>query len=457
MISENKMASMADDQYVITRLDSFNTWPWSLSLLVIIGIGYFFNLYDVLTLGVAAPYMGPALGVSPVTLSSIGSMVVLIGYVVGALLYAHISDTVGRKTGLLITLLTFSVGSILTAVSTSALEAYIWRFISGLGIGAELSIASAYLSEMAPASVRGRFQSLGTFIGFIGAGIGPLMGYFIIPAFPWGWRLFFVIGGLGAVTAVFFRWWVPESPRWLVHKGRVADAKRIVEGLESRWRALRGALPQLPQLQAEVRRYERIPVVELLTSRKYAYRVLFVLLVYLLYYAFAYPFLGLTASLLHASGMTAIASLYIVGFGGLGYAIGAFLTAVFADKLERKNLIAIGLVLQGIGLLAIGLKISVAEVLGAYFLSALANTFLVTGLYVYMAEVFPAGARSMGGALTDGLGHLAPEISIPVAVAIFASYALFGTFAFLAVLSFVTAAVIVLGMRTTKRVLETLE
>jgi len=451
------MASMADDQYVIARLDSFNTWPWSLSLLVIIGIGYFFDLYDVLTLGVAAPYMGPALGVSPVTLSSIGSMVVLIGYVVGALLYAHISDTVGRKTGLLITLLTFSVGSILTAVSTSALEAYIWRFISGLGIGAELSIASAYLSEMAPASVRGRFQSLGTFIGFIGAGIGPLMGYFIIPAFPWGWRLFFVIGGLGAVTAVFFRWWVPESPRWLVHKGRVADAKRIVEGLESRWRALRGALPQLPQLQAEVRRYERIPVVELLTSRKYAYRVLFVLLVYLLYYAFAYPFLGLTASLLHASGMTAIASLYIVGFGGLGYAIGAFLTAVFADKLERKNLIAIGLVLQGIGLLAIGLKISVAEVLGAYFLSALANTFLVTGLYVYMAEVFPAGARSMGGALTDGLGHLAPEISIPVAVAIFASYALFGTFAFLAVLAFVTAAVIVLGMRTTKRILETLE
>jgi len=71
--------------------------------------------------------------------------------------------------------------------------------------------------------------------------------------------------------------------------------------------------------------------------------------------------------------------------------------------------------------------------------------------------VFPAGARSMGGALTDGLGHLAPEISIPVAVAIFASYALFGTFAFLAVLAFVTAAVIVLGMRTTKRILETLE
>ncbi|MFP3293363.1 MAG: MFS transporter, partial [Nitrososphaeria archaeon] len=145
------MASMTDDQYVIARLDSLNTWPWPLSLLVIIGIGYFFDLYDVLTLGVAAPYMGPQLGVSPVTLSSIGSMVVLIGYTVGALLYAHIADTVGRKTGLLITLLTYSVGSILTAVSTSVLEVYIWRFITGLGIGAELSIAAAYLSEMAPA------------------------------------------------------------------------------------------------------------------------------------------------------------------------------------------------------------------------------------------------------------------------------------------------------------------
>jgi len=149
-----------------------------------------------------------------------------------------------------------------------------------------------------------------------------------------------------------------------------------------------------------VRRYESIPGGCPLTSRKYASRVLFVLFVYLLYYAFTYPFLGMTASLLHASGMTAITSLYIVGFGGLGYAIGAFLTAVFADLLERKNLIIIGFVLQGIGLFLIGLKISVAEVLGAYFLAALANTFLVTGLCVYMAEVFPAGARSMGGALT---------------------------------------------------------
>jgi len=61
----------------------------------------------------------------------------------------------------------------------------------------------------------------------------------------------------------------------------------------------------------------------------------------------------------------------------------------------------------------IDLKISVAKVLGAYFLSALANTFLATGLYMYMAEVFPAGARSMGGALTDGLGHLSRRSRYP--------------------------------------------
>ena len=332
------------------RMERYSTWPWSYSILVLVGFAYFFGLYDVLTIGVAAPTIGAQFGIPGPVVSSTGTIVSLIGYPIGAFVLSHISDSLGRKKALSISLITYSLGSLLTAVSTNIIEIYAWRVLTGIGIGADLAIASAYLSELSSSKSRGRFQSLGTFFGFTGAGLAPIIGYFLIPALSYGWRLYFIVGAVGAVVVLFYRKDLPESPRWYLMKGRIDDARKVVDRLESYQMKKHGSLPPLGEIEGGITTSDRkIPLLNLF-SRKHGMRLIIVLVVFLFYYVYAYPFLGLTTSLLAASGYTIATSLLVVGLGGLGFALGAFLSFIFADQMERKYLIAILFFVQGLSM-----------------------------------------------------------------------------------------------------------
>jgi putative MFS transporter len=444
---------MSSGANLIGRLERFGSWPWPFSVLVVIGIAYFFGLYDVLTLGVAAPAIASQLGVSATSLASIGTVIALVGYLFGAVGFAHIADKYGRKTGLTVTLISYSVGSLLTGLSTNVLEIYFWRFVTGVGIGADLAIAAAYLSEMTPAGVRGRFQSLGTFFGFVGAGIGPLIGLFVIPVAAYGWRIYFIIGALGGLAVLYLRRGVPESPRWLIMKNRTTEAERVIQLAETVYQKKKGSPPPVSTLSVSQLQEKALPITSLFT-RKHLPRVLLMLAVFLFYYVYAYPFLALTTSLLSASGYAYIASLTVVGIGGLGFALGAFLSYIFSDLTERKYLIALLFFVQAASMVGIGIKGSLAEEVASYFVAAFSNTFLATMLYVYSAENFPTRARSNGVALTDGLGHLAPIFSVPFVASVFAVSGLLRAYEILAIEAFLGGIFVLLGIRSTRRVLE---
>ena len=436
------------------RMERYSGWPWSYSILVLVGFAYFFGLYDVLTIGVAGPTIGAQFGIPGPVVSSTGTIVSLIGYPIGAFVLSHISDSLGRKKALSISLITYSVGSLLTAVSTNILEIYAWRVLTGIGIGADLAIASAYLSELSSSKSRGRFQSLGTFFGFTGAGIAPIIGYFLIPALSYGWRLYFIVGAVGAVFVLFYRKDLPESPRWYLMKGRIDDARKVVDRLESHQMKKNGSLPPLGEIEGGITTSDRkIPLLNLF-SRKHGMRLIIVLIVFLFYYVYAYPFLGLTTSLLAASGYTIATSLLVVGLGGLGFALGAFLSFIFADQMERKYLIAVLFFVQGLSMWLIGIKTSVAEVVIADFIASFSNTFLATMLYVYAAENFPTSARSNGVAATDGLGHIAPIFMVGIAFSIFIHHGFYITYLTLAVLAVVGGIIVLPGIRSTTRKLE---
>ncbi|MEM3655420.1 MAG: MFS transporter [Thermoprotei archaeon] len=444
---------MSTENTLINRLERFESWPWPLSVLVLVGVAYFFGLYDVLTLGVAAPAIASQLKGSATTIASVGTVIALVGYLIGAVGFAHIADKYGRKTGLTITLISYSLGSLLTGLSTNIPEIYFWRFITGIGIGADLAIAAAYLSELTPAKVRGRFQSLGTFFGFVGAGIGPLIGLFVIPVASYGWRIYFIIGALGGLAILYLRRSVPESPRWLIMKKRLNEAENVIGFAERNYQAKRGALPPISSIASTILEGKTVPIASLFT-RKHLPRLILMLAVFLLYYVYAYPYLALTTSFLAASGYAYAASLTVVGLGGLGFALGAFLSFIFSDLTERKYLVALLFFIQAASMIGIGLKGSLIEEILSYFVAAFSNTFLATMLYVYSAENFPTRARSNGVALTDGLGHLAPIFSVPFTAAIFAERGLFGAFEFLAIGAAIGGVFVLLGIRSTRRVLE---
>src|SRR5579884_1493178 len=207
---------------VTARLDRIPVWPYERKLLWVVGAGYFFAFFDIVTISFAAPVIAKQFHVSKatVTLSVTSS---LIGYIIGAFADSTIADKWGRRLSLAISVAVFSVGTVLAAVSTNVTELIIFRFISGLGIGAEIAAVTTYIGELSPARLRGRYTSWATTAAYAGFAVVPFVARALVPNFASGWRILFLIGALGGVTILFMRRDLPASPRWLVSHGRVEE------------------------------------------------------------------------------------------------------------------------------------------------------------------------------------------------------------------------------------------
>lgn len=151
---------------------------------------------------------------------------IILGCILGVALAGPLSDAIGRKKVLLLTALIFVFGVLGQAMATSA-EMLVWyRILVGIGIGVETTIAPLYIAEVSPAHIRGRLVSLNQLFNCIGN-----LAIFSVAAIiassaseAWnienGWRLIFATGIVPAIVFLFLLVKVPESPRWLVRKGR---------------------------------------------------------------------------------------------------------------------------------------------------------------------------------------------------------------------------------------------
>ncbi|MFD3445111.1 MFS transporter [Microbacteriaceae bacterium 4G12] len=159
------------------------------------------------------------------------------GMAVGAAVGGLLADRIGRRNVFALTLLVYGLATGLSALSWSVGVLLVLRFVVGLGLGAELPVASTLVSEFAPARIRGRVVVLlEAFwaVGWIGA---ALIGYLVIPASPDGWRWALLLGAAPAVWAVIVRLRLPESVRFLESKGRHDEAERVVRVFEDAARA----------------------------------------------------------------------------------------------------------------------------------------------------------------------------------------------------------------------------
>ena len=105
-----------------------------------------------------------------------------------------------------------------------------FRFFQGVGTGGEVPVASAYINEFIGAEKRGRFFLLYEVIFPIGLMFAGMAGYFLVPIY--GWQAMFIVGLIPSVLTIPLRWFMPESPRWLASKGRIAEADAVVKVLE---------------------------------------------------------------------------------------------------------------------------------------------------------------------------------------------------------------------------------
>ena len=127
-------------------------------------------------------------------------------------------------------LLVYSLFTLGGAFAPSAGWLVVTRFLAGIGIGAELVVIDTYVSEMVPSSARGRYVAITQTVGFSAVPIVAILVRLLVPThfLLEGWRWVMVIGSLGSALAWYFRRSLPESPRWLVSRGRHEEAERVL-------------------------------------------------------------------------------------------------------------------------------------------------------------------------------------------------------------------------------------
>ncbi|PSR32873.1 MAG: MFS transporter [Sulfobacillus benefaciens] len=195
-------------------------------------MGVFLDGFDLFIIGVALPLIGHSMGVSKSWIGLVGAAAPL-GAMVGAFTLGRYTDKLGRKAMYLFDLLFFVIFAGLSALAWNIESLLAFRFLLGIGIGADYPISSTYVSEFMPKKIRGRmlsgafsFQAVGALFG-AAVGLGILM----VHPNPDAWRYMLAIGVIPAVVVMILRTSVPESPRWHMAQGNAEKAQEITRQL----------------------------------------------------------------------------------------------------------------------------------------------------------------------------------------------------------------------------------
>jgi len=438
---------------VTARLDRLPVWPYERKLLWIVGAGYFFAFFDIVTISFAAPVIATQFHVSKatVTLSVTSS---LVGYIIGAFADSTIADKWGRTLGLSISVAVFSIGTILAAFSANVTELIIFRFIAGLGIGAEIAAVTTYIGELSPARLRGRYTSWATTAAYAGFAVVPFIARGLVPTFASGWRILFVIGALGGATILFMRRGLPPSPRWLVSQGRIEEAEEVVATAEeTALENIEGDRLPEPEPVPDEAPAERVPIAALL-RRPMIGRVALFVGIWFVYYIGNYGWLTLAPTLFTDKGYSLADSTTYLVVSGIGFLLGAYATTHFSDRFERKFSLALFAVLWAISLFVIGYFVSPAIIIVFGFIASATIGLFVPMLYTYTAEHFATSARATGVALTDGLGHVGGALAPLIVLGANSAWGFSEAFLVMAISGLVAGALILLGIRATGQSLE---
>jgi MFS transporter, putative metabolite:H+ symporter len=419
---------------VLARLDRIDVWSMPFLFIGIIGAGFLFAFYDVFDINVSFIQTCVALkhGCTPanaLTTLRVPIVLNLVGYVIGALVLAPISDRIGRRNMLLFTMLVTGAGALYTALAPDYTNFVLARVLTGVGVGADLAIVNTYVGEVAPRRNRSRWISMIFIMSSLGALLGIWLGLFLTTApAPWpnglsfaqagpgfmnGWRWMYAIGALLAIVGITLRVRLPESPRWLLGQGRIDEADGVVTGME-RTAARHGPLAPVPEdVPVDLPNDKRMPFGDLLGNRFYALRVLQLLSVWFLAYVTVFAF--------SAGGTTILTSLkypppqagLIIAFGAFGFLACALFAAAFSERLERKLWLPIGAAITIIG----GVIVAAAGTDRVLSFIGMGIVFFGFNIWVPMTytlstESFPTRARATGFGLVDGVGHLGGGIGV---------------------------------------------
>jgi putative MFS transporter len=360
------------------------------------GFATFFDGFDVLAIAYVLPVIAPAWHLSN---GQIGALISsgFAGQLLGAFLFGRLAERYGRVPIALSTILLFSIASLGCAVAWGFLPLLLMRFVQGIGLGGEMPVAAAYISELSPTKGRGRFFMLYELIfpaGLVGAGVA---GYLMVPAL--GWQSMFLLGAAPAPLLFILRRGLPESPRWLQSVGRHAEAADVLARLNATDATTLANRSHQSSGNARPHEYQHGTEWKELFKASYGKRTLVVWCLWISAYFVTY---GLTSWLptlyrnhFHLPLGQALGFSLITGVAGF---VGAALCALLVDRSGRKPWFIGAFVLGTLGLIALSLT-SLTDAASTQALVSISYVFIsanATLLYLYTPEIYPTRVRALG-------------------------------------------------------------
>ncbi|HZQ81340.1 MAG TPA: MFS transporter [Gaiellaceae bacterium] len=398
------------------RLDRlpWSSWHW----LVVFALGFVWILdgLEVTIVGSIGPTLQKAsLHLSSFQVGAIGAFYVG-GAVTGALFFGYLTDRFGRKKLFMLTLGLYLLATVATAFSWNAWSFFLFRFIAGAGIGGEYSAINSAIDELIPARVRGWVDLAINGSWWLGtAGGAALSLVFLDPKIfriDLGWRLTFGLGAILGIAVLLTRRAIPESPRWLMIKGRTDEAEKIVSRIEKRVASSTGEELDRVDDTIELEPREATGFVEIAKTMFSRYRSRTVLgLMMMSAQAFAYNAVFFTYGLVLTTFMHANSAhigLYIVPFA-IGNFLGPLLLGPLFDKVGRRIMLTLNWGVSGSVLVVTAIlfqrgslsaiTLTVLWCVVFFFASAAASA-----AYLTVSEVFPLEIRAMAIAFFYAVG-----------------------------------------------------
>lgn len=435
------------------RLDRLPTSKSHYRILWLIGLGMFLDGFDIYLAGGVLGALVKS-GWSDVNLNASFISATFIGLLIGSLVAGFMGDHLGRKFAYQLNLLVFGLASLAAAMAPNMTFLIVSRGIMGIGLGAEIVIGYASLSEFVPAQTRGKWISLLSLITNMSVPVSALLGFAIIPNL--GWRWMFGIAGIFALIVWFMRKKLPESPRWYASRGLIDEAEEIVSAMERDVENTRGIkLPPLDITETnsgggQTGKFSDLFQKGLLTRTIVACFLLIAINTAI------YSFVTWVPTIFLKAGINVSKSLGYTSVMMFGAPFGAFLGTFVLDKFGRKwTAVTLLLAAGSLGYIYALQRGMLAIIVVGFSLTAILYMLVTLGLAIYVPELFPTEVRFRGTGLAHATGRLATIFS-PYGVAwIFTHYGPKSVFVGLAIiLGAVALLVAALGVETRKKSLE---
>ncbi|MCU1425397.1 MAG: sugar permease [Microbacteriaceae bacterium] len=414
-----------------SRSERLDALPWTRrhsSLLGGSGIGWALDAMDVGLISFVIAQLVVVWQVEAAELSWVASAG-FVGMAVGASVGGLLADRLGRRQVFALTLLVYGVFTGLSALSLSIGALVALRFLVGLGLGAELPIASTLVSEFTPARIRGRIIVILESFWAVGWTAAAVIGYFVVPIGDSGWRWALALGAVPAVWAIVVRLKLPESVRFLQSRGRHAEAEATVRQFEDA--AGVASVSSVDAVAAPVGPPAAAPLPTIFGARLRRRTVSLWLVWFCVNFSYYGAFIWLP-TLLVAAGFPLVKSFeytLIITLAQLpGYAVSAWLV----EKWGRRITLAVFLVGSAVSAALFGTAGDVTTILVFGSMMSFFNLGAWGALYAVTPELYPTRVRATGAGWAAGFGRLASIIAplcVPALLA-FGGVALpFGVFA----------------------------